>query len=44
MATGANDVLVTEGPDEKLIPFVRDTVILGVDLATRVISVDWEWD
>jgi 16S rRNA processing protein RimM len=44
MATGANDVLVTEGPDEKLIPFVRERVILGVDLDERVISVDWEWD
>ena len=44
MATGANDVLVTEGPDGRLIPFVRDTVILDVDLASGVISVDWEWD
>ena len=44
MATGANDVLVTDGPDEKLIPFVRDRVILDVDLDERVISVDWEWD
>jgi 16S rRNA processing protein RimM len=44
MATGANDVLVTEGPAERLIPFVRDRVILDVDLHNRVISVDWEWD
>ena len=44
MATGANDVLVTEGPEERLIPFVRDRVILDVDLAARVISVDWELD
>ena len=44
MATGANDVLVTEGPDERLIPFVPETVILDVDIAARVITVDWEWD
>ena len=44
MATGANDVLVTEGPAERLIPFIRDRVILDVDLDNGVISVDWEWD
>ena len=44
MATGANDVLVTEGPDERLIPFIPETVILDVDVAARVITVDWEWD
>lgn len=44
MATGANDVLVTEGPDERLIPFVKDKVVLGVDIASGVITVDWEWD
>jgi 16S rRNA processing protein RimM len=44
MAKGANDVLVTEGPAERLIPFVRGKVVLDVDLENRVISVDWEWD
>lgn len=44
MATGANDVLVVDGPVERLIPFVPDTVILDVDLAAGVIRVDWEWD
>jgi len=44
MATGANDVLVVDGPVERLIPFVPETVILDVDLATGVIRVDWEWD
>jgi len=44
MATGANDVLVTEGPSERLIPFVREKVVLGVDIAGGVITVDWEWD
>ena len=44
MATGANDVLVTEGPDERLIPFVQERVVVDVDLAEGVITVDWEWD
>ncbi len=44
METGANDVLVTEGERERLIPFIADEVILDVDLAKGVISVDWEWD
>ena len=44
MATGANDVLVTEGPNERLIPFVTEKVVLDVDSAAGVITVDWEWD
>ena len=44
MATGANDVLVTEGPDERLIPFVHEKVVLDVDVDNGVITVDWEWD
>jgi len=44
METGANDVLVTEGERERLIPFIADKVILAVDFAEGVISVDWEWD
>ncbi len=44
METGANDVLVTKGDQERLIPFVTDKVILDVDTANRVITVDWEWD
>jgi 16S rRNA processing protein RimM len=44
METGANDVLVTEGERERLIPFVADKVILDVDLGKGVITVDWEWD
>jgi 16S rRNA processing protein RimM len=42
--TGANDVLVTKGDQERLIPFIMDEVILDVDLDDGVISVDWEWD
>ena len=44
LETGANDVLVTEGQRERLIPFVADKVILDVDFAAGVITVDWEWD
>ena len=45
LETGANDVLVVrDGNDEVLIPFVTGDVIKGVDLAGGVISVDWEWD
>ena len=44
LETGANDVLVTEGERERLIPFIADKVILGVDLDNGVIHVDWEWD
>ncbi len=48
--TGANDVLVVK-PDsssideqERLIPYVENEVILGVDLVTREIRVAWEVD
>jgi 16S rRNA processing protein RimM len=44
METGANDVLVTQGERERLIPFIADKVILDVDLADGTISVDWDWD
>jgi 16S rRNA processing protein RimM len=45
LETGANDVLVVrDGDDEVLIPFVTGDVIKRVDLAGGVISVDWEWD
>ena len=44
METGANDVLVTQGERERLIPFIADKVILDVDFAIGVITVDWEWD
>ena len=40
--TGANDVLVVRGERERLIPYVRGTVIVGVDLKQRVIQVDWD--
>ncbi|HEX9852705.1 MAG TPA: ribosome maturation factor RimM [Woeseiaceae bacterium] len=45
LATGANDVLVVqENGREILVPFVTGKVILDVDTAHGVISVDWKWD
>ncbi len=44
LETGANDVLVTDGERERLIPFIAEKVIIGVDLENGVIHVDWEWD
>ena len=44
LETGANDVMVVKGETERLIPFVMDKVVLGVDLANGEIRVDWEWD
>jgi 16S rRNA processing protein RimM len=42
--TGANDVLVVKGDRERLIPFLPEHVILDVDLAQRVLRVDWDED
>ncbi len=44
METGANDVLVVKGERERLIPYLRNDVILDVDLQNRVITVDWDPD
>ncbi|MBT8082115.1 MAG: ribosome maturation factor RimM [Gammaproteobacteria bacterium] len=44
LETGANDVMVVEGEQELLIPFVTDKVVLGVDIDKGEIEVDWEWD
>ena len=44
LETGANDVMVVAGEQERLIPFVMDKVVLGVDLDNGEIEVDWEWE
>ncbi len=44
LETGAHDVMVLTGDQERLIPFVTDKIVLGVDLALKRVSVDWEWD
>ena len=49
METGSNDVLVVRanskdafGKQERLIPFLYEQVVKRVDLATKVIEVDWD--
>lgn len=44
LETGAHDVMVVKGEQERLIPFVQDAVVLSVDLVGKVVNVDWEWD
>lgn len=44
METGANDVLVVRGERERLIPFLMDQVIHGVDLDAGTLTVDWDPD
>lgn len=50
IGTGANDVLVvrsTEGSidkEERLIPFIRESVIKKIDLEEKILRVDWEKD
>jgi len=48
METGANDVMVIKGDGqsidkaERLLPWLRDQVVKEVDLAKRVIRVEWD--
>ncbi len=42
--TGANAVMVVQGDRERLIPFIRGDVVLDVDLAAGIITVDWDPD
>lgn len=44
LATGANDVLVVRNGRERLIPFLRGSVIRSVDLAAGRLEVDWDAD
>ncbi|GAC1621516.1 MAG: ribosome maturation factor RimM [Nevskia sp.] len=45
MENGVQDVLVlADGEVERLIPFVRETIIVSVDLAARRIVADWAPD
>jgi len=44
MATGANDVLVVEGEQQRLIPFVMEHIVKDVDLDAGLIRVDWQAD
>ena len=44
LETGAHDVMVIKGETEQLVPFVKDEIVIDVDLAAGVITVDWDWD
>ncbi|ACV26249.1 ribosome maturation factor RimM [Kangiella koreensis] len=46
METGANDVLVvkTASKEELLIPYVPEYSVIKVDLESKQITVDWEFD
>jgi 16S rRNA processing protein RimM len=44
LETGAHDVMVVQGEMERLIPFVKDDVVISVDLNERQVIVDWDWD
>lgn len=44
LETGAHDVMVIKGETECLVPFVKDEIVVNVDLASGVITVDWDWD
>jgi len=44
LETGAHDVMVIKGEQERLVPFVKDRIVTDVDLAKGVITVDWDWD
>jgi len=51
METGSKDVLVVKansndafGQKERLIPFIKEQVILHVDIASKLIEVNWEPD
>lgn len=42
IATGAHDVLVLDGGDDRMIPFVLDDVVAEVDLEAGRIVVNWD--
>jgi 16S rRNA processing protein RimM len=43
LETGANDVLVVkQGNDERLIPYIPGEVVTDIDLDTAVMRVDWD--
>ena len=44
LETGAHDVMIVAGEQERLIPFVMDEIVINVDLDEKRIDVDWEWD
>jgi 16S rRNA processing protein RimM len=41
--TGANDVMVLKGDQERLVPWLMDKVVLDVDLTQGIVKVDWDY-
>ena len=44
METGANDVMVVKGDQQRLIPFTLGHAVEKVDLSAGVVTVDWDAD
>jgi 16S rRNA processing protein RimM len=44
LETGTHDVMQLKGEQERLIPFVKDEIVLNVDFGAQLVTVDWEWD
>lgn len=44
LETGANDVIVVHGERERLIPFLKESVVRSVDVDGGGIVVDWDPD
>jgi 16S rRNA processing protein RimM len=44
LETGANDVIVVRGDQERLIPFVLDRYVMSIDEQAREMKVDWDKD
>jgi len=42
METGANDVLIVKGDQERLIPFLQPDVVTEVDIKAGLMKVDWD--
>lgn len=42
--TGANDVMVVKGDQERLIPFIQGMYIKDIDLGQKTMKVDWPED
>ena len=41
-ATGASDVIVVKGERQRLLPFVRDQVVVEINLEQGLLRVDWD--
>lgn len=42
LETGSNDVLVVKGEKEHAIPYLLNDVIISIDLANKVMHVNWD--